>query len=113
MTAPLARVFDDIGWYVTKNAIIFGALFALCASLFGALFPLPRIIFAMSQDGLLFETMGKVHERFQTPFAGTLMAGVFTGFMSCVFELEQLFSMMSIGTLMAYSMVAVCVLVLR
>lgn len=48
-------------------------------SLLGAMFPLPRIIYAMSSDGLLFKAMGKVHPRFQTPFLGTLLAGTFTG----------------------------------
>lgn len=43
------------------------------------MFPLPRIIYAMASDGLLFEFMGKVHPKFQTPFLGTLLAGLFTG----------------------------------
>lgn len=77
------------------------------------MFPLPRIIYAMASDGLLFQAMGKVHPKFQTPFLGTLMAGTLTGVLACIFELSQLFTMMSIGTLLAYSMVAACVLILR
>lgn len=50
----------------------------LC-SLLGAMFPLPRIIYAMASDGLLFKTLAKVHPKFQTPFAGTLLAGAVTG----------------------------------
>lgn len=85
----------------------------LIYSLLGAMFPLPRIIYAMASDGLLFQAMGKVHPKFQTPFLGTLMAGTLTGVLACIFELSQLFTMMSIGTLLAYSMVAACVLILR
>lgn len=85
----------------------------LICSLLGAMFPLPRIIYAMASDGLLFQAMGKVHPKFQTPFLGTLMAGTLTGVLACIFELSQLFTMMSIGTLLAYSMVAACVLILR
>lgn len=85
----------------------------LIYSLLGAMFPLPRIIYAMASDGLLFQTMGKVHPKFQTPFLGTMMAGTLTGILACIFELSQLFTMMSIGTLLAYSMVAACVLILR
>ena len=48
-------------------------------SLIGALFPLPRVIYAMASDGLLFEWMGKIHPRFHTPFLGTMVAGFFTG----------------------------------
>lgn len=84
----------------------------------------------MASDGLIFRFMGKIHPKFQTPFIGTLVAGLFTGLihslenfvfllpwvigaLSCIFELSQLFKMMSIGTLLAYSMVAGCVLILR
>lgn len=94
------------------------------------MFPLPRIIYAMASDGLLFQFMGKIHPKFQTPFLGTLLAGLFTGnvdqllftllinfknpgTLSCIFELNQLFKMMAMGTLLAYSVVAACVLILR
>ncbi|VVC93988.1 unnamed protein product [Leptidea sinapis] len=83
------------------------------APLLGAVFPLPRIIYAMSSDGLLFQFMGRVSEKYQTPLVGTLVAGLFTGTLAMLFELEQLIHMMSIGTLLAYSMVASCVLLLR
>lgn len=111
--APLPYVFDQIGWDVARYIVSVGAICGLCSSLFGAIFPLPRIIYAMSNDGLIFKFLGKIHPRFKTPLTGTLLAGFFTGLMSCVFDLQQLFTMMSIGTLMAYSMVAACVLILR
>lgn len=77
------------------------------------MFPLPRIIYAMASDGLLFKILAKVHPKFQTPFMGTLIAGAITGVLACLFELKKLTDMMSIGTLLAYSMVAACVLILR
>lgn len=49
------------------------------ASLMGAMFPLPRIIYAIAADGLLFEVFSRIHPRFQTPFWGTLIAGILTG----------------------------------
>lgn len=111
--APLPTVFEKIGWPVARYIVSVGAICGLCSSLFGALFPLPRIIYAMASDGLIFRFLSKVHPRFQTPFLGTMLAGLLTGLMSAIFELEQLFTMMSIGTLLAYSMVAGCVLILR
>lgn len=48
-------------------------------SLFGAMFPLPRIIYAMASDGLVFRFLGDVSPRFQTPVVGTLLAGLLTG----------------------------------
>ncbi|CAG5038323.1 unnamed protein product [Parnassius apollo] len=111
--APFPFVYDQLGWPWAKYAVSVGAICALCSSLLGAVFPLPRIIYAMASDGLLFKFMGTVSERFQTPLVGTMIAGLFTGTLAMIFELEQLIHMMSIGTLLAYSMVASCVLLLR
>lgn len=111
--APLPHVFEYYGWYVAKWIVSIGAMFGLCASLMGSMFPLPRVIYAMSSDGLLFEFMGRLSPRFQTPMIGTLLAGFLTGTLAAIFNLDQLVSMMSIGTLLAYSMVAGCVLLLR
>uniref|UniRef100_A0A2H1VGY1 SFRICE_006585 n=1 Tax=Spodoptera frugiperda TaxID=7108 RepID=A0A2H1VGY1_SPOFR len=111
--APFPFVYDQLGWPWAKYAVSVGAICALCSSLLGAVFPLPRIIYAMSSDGLLFRFMGQVSERFQTPLIGTMIAGLFTGTLAMIFRLEQLIHMMSIGTLLAYSMVASCVLLLR
>ncbi|XP_052758227.1 cationic amino acid transporter 2 isoform X2 [Galleria mellonella] len=111
--APFPFVYDRLGWSWAKYAVSVGAICALCSSLLGAVFPLPRIIYAMSSDGLLFRCMGRVSQRFQTPLVGTIVAGLFTGTLAMIFKLEQLIHMMSIGTLLAYSMVASCVLLLR
>ncbi|KAJ8731657.1 hypothetical protein PYW07_004821 [Mythimna separata] len=111
--APFPYVYDQLGWPWAKYAVSVGAICALCSSLLGAVFPLPRIIYAMSSDGLLFRFMGRVSEKYQTPLIGTMIAGLFTGTLAMIFRLEQLIHMMSIGTLLAYSMVASCVLLLR
>uniref|UniRef100_T1H5K5 Amino acid permease/ SLC12A domain-containing protein n=1 Tax=Megaselia scalaris TaxID=36166 RepID=T1H5K5_MEGSC len=78
-TAPLPYVFEFYGMTVSKYIVSIGALFGLCASLMGSMFPLPRIVFAMADDGLLFEFMGRIHPRFKTPFIGTLLTGLITG----------------------------------
>ncbi|XP_046468574.1 cationic amino acid transporter 2 isoform X1 [Neodiprion pinetum] len=111
--APLPHLFETIGWNWAKWAVSVGAICGLCASLLGAMFPLPRVIYAMASDGLIFKWMGKIDSRFQTPLAGTLCTGLLTGILAAIFELKQLVDMMSIGTLLAYSIVAACVLILR
>lgn len=55
-------------------------------SLLGSMFPLPRVIYAMSSDGLIFKWMGKINPRFQTPLAGTLFAGLLTGLSIRIFR---------------------------
>ncbi|KAG5898298.1 hypothetical protein JTB14_008641 [Gonioctena quinquepunctata] len=111
--APLAHIYSQLDWTVIKYIVSVGAIAALFSSLLGAMFPLPRIIYAMASDGLIFKPLGKVHSHFHTPLMGTLIAGGITGIIACIFELNKLTEMMSIGTLLAYSMVAACVLVLR
>ncbi|KAJ8917726.1 hypothetical protein NQ315_005175 [Exocentrus adspersus] len=111
--APLPYIYNKLGWTAIKYIVSVGAICGLFSSLLGAMFPLPRIIYAMANDGLLFKTLGKVHPTFHTPFMGTLIAGGIAGTLACLFELTKLTEMMSIGTLLAYSMVAACVLVLR
>ncbi|XP_051163904.1 cationic amino acid transporter 2-like isoform X2 [Leptopilina boulardi] len=111
--APFPYLFDRIGWSWAKWLVSIGAISGLCASLLGAMYPLPRVIYAMASDGLIFKWMGKVNSRFHTPMMGTFSAGLLTGTLAAIFELHQLVNMMSIGTLLAYSIVAACVLVLR
>ncbi|KAG8271807.1 hypothetical protein J6590_054637 [Homalodisca vitripennis] len=77
--APLPHVFTELGLDWAKWVVTIGGLFGLSASLFGGMFPLPRVVYAMSQDGLLFEFLSRVHPRFKTPFVGTIFSGILTG----------------------------------
>ncbi|XP_076622997.1 cationic amino acid transporter slimfast isoform X1 [Colletes latitarsis] len=111
--APFPYVFDQIGWPTIKWIVNIGAAFALCTSLLGAMFPLPRILYAMGSDGIIFKRLATVHPKTMTPIFGTVISGLFTGAMTLIFNLQQLIDMMSIGTLLAYTIVAVSVLILR
>ncbi|XP_057329110.1 cationic amino acid transporter 2-like [Microplitis mediator] len=111
--APFIYMFDSVGWNWATYIVGVGAFCGLTTSLVGALFPLPRIIYAMAQDGLLYKWLGQINSRFHTPMTGTLLAGLFTGAISAIFDLEHLSQMMSLGTLFSYSIVAACVLILR
>ena len=77
--APLPYAFQEIGWPIAKWIVTIGGMLGLVASLFGALFPLPRIIYAMSQDGLLFRFLGKISPRFKAPVFGSVCAAILTG----------------------------------
>lgn len=67
------------------------------------IFPMPRIVYAIASDGLLPRWLGDVSPRFGTPVAATLLCGLFAATMALMFDVQTLASMMSIGTLIAYT----------
>ncbi|XP_068204065.1 cationic amino acid transporter 2-like [Palaemon carinicauda] len=111
--APLVAIFNELGWETSKWIISIGALTGFSASLFGILLPLPRVIYAMADDGILFRSLAKINKRFRTPAVATIVSGVFAGLMAMFFNLDALVDMMSIGTLLAYTIVALSVMLLR
>ncbi|KAL5292590.1 SLC7A1.2 family protein [Megaselia abdita] len=115
INAPLPYAFESIGksWEFAKWIVTVGGLIGLFASLFGALFPIPRVIYSMAEDGLVFRCLGKVHQKLKTPIIGTIFSALLTGGLAGIFDLQALVNMLSIGTLLAYTMVAVSVVILR
>ena len=77
--APFPYVYDQIGWPAIKWIVNIGAVFALCTSLLGAMFPLPRVLYAMASDGIIFKFLAKIHPRTVTPVLGTVLSGALTG----------------------------------
>lgn len=111
--APFPKLYESFGWTEVKWVVSVGTIFALCTSLLGAMFPLPRILYAMGSDGIIYKFLSKVSQKTMTPLVATLLSGTFAAVMAMIFAIHQLIEMMSIGTLLAYTIVAISVLVLR
>ncbi|GIY09327.1 probable cationic amino acid transporter [Caerostris darwini] len=111
--SALVEMFAQKGAYASKYIVAIGALAGLTVSMFGSMFPMPRIVYAMAKDGLIFRSLEAVWPFTGTPAKATCLLGLATAVVSLVMSLDVLVEMMSIGTLMAYTLVSTCVLLLR
>ncbi|QKG71443.1 amino acid permease [Erythrobacter mangrovi] len=110
---PLAHVLKVLGFTGFGNAIGLAAFLALPSVILVLIFGQTRIFFVMSRDGLLPERLSQVHPRFKTPHIVTIITGLAVAVAAAFFPVGQLADISNAGTLYAFLMVAVAVMVLR
>ena len=111
--APVATAIDQTPYGWLKIAVNFGILCGFTSVLLVLLLGQSRVFFAMSRDGLLPEMFSEVHPSWQTPWRSNLFFMVLTAALSAFLPISQLGHMTSIGTLLAFIIVCVGVLILR
>ncbi|XP_021282168.1 cationic amino acid transporter 2, vacuolar-like [Herrania umbratica] len=110
---PISSAFANYGMQWAAYIITIGAVTALCSTLMGSMLPQPRILMAMARDGLLPSFFSDVNKRSQVPVKSTLTTGIVAATLSFFMDVSQLAGMVSVGTLLAFTMVAISVLILR
>jgi APA family basic amino acid/polyamine antiporter len=96
-----------------KALVVFAALAGLSSVVLVMLMGQPRIFFAMSRDGLMPKTLGKLHPKHRTPYIGTIIVGIIAATLAGLLPVTVLGELVSMGTLLAFTTVCIGVLVLR
>jgi APA family basic amino acid/polyamine antiporter len=111
--APVANALLAIGLPTVQRWVTLGALTGMLSSLLVFQLGQARVWFAMSRDGLLPQVFSAVHPRFRTPHVSTWTAGFFVAIPAGIFDIGTLADLSNIGTLFAFLLVSLGVLVLR
>ena len=109
----LAHVLRSIGWERIGDLIGIAAFLALPSVILIMLFGQTRIFFVMARDGLLPEKLATIHPKWKTPHIVTMITGVAVAFFAAFLPVGQLADISNSGTLFAFFMVALAVLILR
>ncbi|GAA2436840.1 amino acid permease [Streptomyces macrosporus] len=112
--AALARVLEDVTGHAFWSVLLaLGAVIAIASVVLAVLYGQTRILFTMARDGLIPSVFSRVHPRTGTPRANTLIVSAFCGLLAAAIPLGRLADATSIGTLFAFALVNLSVIVLR
>jgi len=109
----LVHVLETIGWPGLGRLVGLAAVIALPSVVLMMMFGQTRVFFTMARDGLLPDKLASVHSRYKTPHVVTIVTGVGTAVAAAVLPVGKLADYSNSGTLFAFFMVAVAVMVLR
>ena len=110
---PLAMAFEHIGMTGASTAMAFGAVVAMAAVLLVFQLGQTRIFYVMARDGLLPQKFASVHPRLQTPAFNTWVTGIVVALGCSLMTPDQAIGLTNIGTLFAFVLVSIGVIVLR
>jgi basic amino acid/polyamine antiporter, APA family len=112
--APVASAFEGIGMKWATILITVAAVAGLISVMLVMMLGQTRIFLGMAKDGLLpFNVFGKLHPTFKTPFRSTILVGAIISVVASLTPIDKVSQMCSMGTLLAFAMIAIAVWVLR
>jgi len=112
--APIARAFLDRGLTTASHIITLGALAGLTSVMLVMLLGQTRVLYSMANDGLLPKKFfADVHPKFRTPWKNTILVGLLAAMVGSTTPIDDIGRMVNIGTLLAFVIVSIAVLVLR
>jgi basic amino acid/polyamine antiporter, APA family len=112
--APVAVAFLDRGLSTASHIITLGALAGLTSVMLVMLLGQTRVLYSMANDGLLPKKFfAAVHPKFRTPWKNTILVGLLAAVVGSVTPIEDIGKMVNIGTLLAFVIVSISVMVLR
>jgi APA family basic amino acid/polyamine antiporter len=112
--APLAEAFLDRGLSVASHVITVGALAGLTSVMLVMLLGQTRVLYSMANDGLLpRKFFAAVHPKFRTPYKNTVLVGILAAIVGSITPIDDIGKMVNIGTLLAFVIVCIAVMVLR
>jgi len=110
---PLAFVLRELGYGAMGNWVAAAAIVALPSVVLMMIYGQTRILFTMSRDGLLPESLSNIHPKFRTPHVVTMVTGVAVALFAAMFPVDVLADISNSGTLFAFFVVAAGVMILR
>ena len=114
INAPVSNAFAQVGLPWAQFLISLGAVAGITSVLLVLMLSQPRVLLAMARDGLVPESFfGAVHERFRTPWKSTILTGFLVATMAAFIPLRVLAELVNIGTLLAFVIVCIAVLIMR
>jgi APA family basic amino acid/polyamine antiporter len=112
--APIARAFLDRNLAWASNIITTGALAGLTSVMLVMLLGQTRVLYAMAKDGLLpGKFFAAIHPKFRTPYKNTILVGLLAAAVGSVTPIDDIGKMVNIGTLLAFVIVCIAIMVLR